>query len=422
MLIKIIKNSITQNKMRKSLTFLTCFLSTLLICTMLNITLSIAGAITKQLRSYGSNIIILPKGASFNIEVGNESFEPLKNSNYLPQNELHKIKEIFWQNNISAFAPFLEGKVFLNNQKEVLLSGTFFNKHILLEDEEDFHTGIKSLYPFLQIQGKWVEDDDLQNLMVGELLAQNNSLKLGDMIELQGKKFKIVGILKGEDKFLNKIVTSLALAQALFDKEGLYSRVEVSALTIPEDDLARKARTDVSSLNALEHDTWYCSAYVGSIAYQIQEELSGASAKPLNAISDAESFIVKKIQSLIGITSIICIVVGALAIYSLMSSSIHIRKKEIGLLKALGANNFEIYAIFAGENLILALLGACFGFICSIGLCQIIALNIFGYFINISLLSLILSLVFASLITLLGCFLALKNIINLQAKEVLYDR
>lgn len=432
MLFTMLKNSLFKNKVQKSLAFLTCFLATLLLCAMLNITLSIGNEFTKQLRSYGSNILVLPKGSSLSIEIGSQIYEPLKNKNYLNEEDLHSIKEIFWRNNITAFAPFLEGKIQFknpsNNQtQEALLSGTYFQKTLLIADEDDFSTGIKNLYPFLEVKGKWAKDDSLDEIMIGEDFAKNFNLKLGDTLILEALGAKknnvtIVGIILNGDKMSNKIISSLALAQNLLDKKGLYARAEVSALTIPENDLAQKARRDVSSLNQLEYDTWYCTAYVGSIAYQIEEDVKGASAKPLNAISDAESLIVKKIQTLLGVTSILCFIAASIAISSLMSAEIHRRKKEIGLLKVLGANTFQIYILFASENLVVAFIAAFFGFIFGIGLCELISLSIFGYFVDIAFVTLPLSLVFAGIITILGCLLPLKNIANLAPAEVLYGK
>ena len=205
-------------------------------------------------------------------------------------------------------------------------------------------------------------------------------------------------------------------------KPGVFAHAEVSALTIPEDDLSLKARRDTSALNQLEFDKWYCSAYANSIAYQIEEDFKGASAKPQTAITDAESLIISKIQSLMGLTALICLVVASIAIASLMSSEIHARKKEIGLLKVLGANAFQIYVIFASENLLVALLAAVLGFACGIGLSELIALSIFGYTIAASLLALPITLAFALAIVLLGCLFSLKDIVNLLPVQVLYGK
>lgn len=134
MRIKIVKNSIFQNKIQKSLALLTIFLATLLMATMLNLTLGIGNEITKELRSYGSNILVLPKGASLSVEVGNKIYEPLKNQNFLEESKLHTIKEIFWRNNINAFAPFLDTQVKIQtpnaNYENISLVGTYFDKAI----------------------------------------------------------------------------------------------------------------------------------------------------------------------------------------------------------------------------------------------------------------------------------------------------
>lgn len=431
MLAKMIINSIFKNKIQKFLAFLTCFLATLLLCTMLNITLSIGDEITKQLKSYGSNILVLPKGSSLSIEIGNELYEPLKNKNYLEEKDLYIIKDIYWRNNITAFAPFLDGKIEFQNEnstQKALIYGTYFQKAIKIKDDDDFITGIKSLYPYLQIEGKWAKDDS-DEVMLGEDFAKNNGLKINDTIKLIGennisKEAKIVGILLHTNpKMSNKIITPLNLAQELLDKKGLYASTEVRAFTIPESALSEKVRRlGEEKLDQLEYDKWYCSAYVGSIASQISDALPKADAKAVNAISDAQSLVVKKIQSLMAITCIISLIVASIAISSLMSSEIHRRKKEIGLLKVLGANTFQIYLLFASENLIIALIAAIFGFIFGIGVSEFISLGIFGYFINIAFIALPLSLVFAGLIAILGCLLPIKNITNLSPAGVLYGR
>ncbi|MDQ7994080.1 MAG: ABC transporter permease, partial [Propionicimonas sp.] len=65
------------------------------------------------------------------------------------------------------------------------------------------------------------------------------------------------------------VVAPLAVVQQLTGRAGAVGRVEVSALTTPDNELSRRAAQDPSSLSASEWETWYCTAYVSSIAYQI---------------------------------------------------------------------------------------------------------------------------------------------------------
>ncbi|MBF7046872.1 FtsX-like permease family protein [Campylobacter volucris] len=430
MQVKIVKNSIFQNKIQKFLAIFTIFLATLLISTMLNITLGIGNELAKELRSYGSNILVLPKGASLSVEVGNKIYEPLKNQNFLEENKLHTIKEIFWRNNINAFSPFLNSQITLktkeNSFNDVALLGTYFNKAIKIEDDDDFYAGIEELYKFAKIDGRYPKDDGLDEIIIGKDLAQKYHLNLNDEIKLVKNdktfKVKIVGIIDLVDEFSNKIITSLLLSQKILDKAGLFAKAEVSALTIPENDLAQKARRDVDSLDQLEYDQWYCTAYVSSIAYQIAEDFKGASTKVISAISDAESLIVNKIQSLMAVVSIICLIVASIAISSLMSADIFRRKGEIGLLKALGASTLQIYMIFVLEGIVIAFVGAIFGFIFGVIVSEFIALSIFSHTIVISWVILPLCVFFAVLIVLLGCLFSIKEISKLSTSEVLYGK
>lgn len=54
----------------------------------------------------------------------------------------------------------MEGKITIeNSQQKALIYGTYFQKAIKIKDDDDFITGIKSLYPYLAVQGEWAKDD-----------------------------------------------------------------------------------------------------------------------------------------------------------------------------------------------------------------------------------------------------------------------
>lgn len=413
MFFRIIKASILNSKDNKILAFLTILLSVSLIACMLNITLKIGDEVAKELRSYGSNIVVLPSSQNLSIEIAGKEYSPLKNEDYLNEKDLHKIKEIFWRNNIVAFAPFLSTKF-----NEFEITGTYFDKVIPIEGESDFKSGVATLYPFWVVDGRFPKDDSLDEVLVGERL----NLKLGEKLNLGEFEVKVVGILKNGDEMSDKIITSLNLVQKITDKAGLIAKAEVSAMTIPEDDLSVKARRDFESLDAVAYDKWYCSAYVSSIAYQITEDFPNATAKALLSVSETQSGITKKIQNLMAVVSILSLFISAICITSLLTSEIHRRKKEIGLLKALGAGNFMIYTQFATETFIVCVIASIFGAILGYILSFIIGYQIFGSPIGISFMVLPLSVIFGLLICIFGSILPLKSVIKLLPAEVLYGR
>ena len=413
MFLRIILASLKQNKDNRFLASLTIFLSVMLIACMLNITLKIGNEIAKQLRSYGSNIVVLPRANNLSIEINGREYSPLKNDVFLEEKYLYKIKEIFWRNNITAYAPFLSFK-----SDGFSLVGTYFNKNINISDEPDFRVGVENLYQFWVVDGRYPKDDSLNEALAGA----NLGLKIGDEIKLGEYQVKIVGILKESENEANKIIAPLALIQALSNKSGLIDKVEVLAMTIPENDLSIKARRNIDNLDSLEYDLWYCSAYVGSIAHQIEQEYPGASAKAVLSVSQTQSQISKKIQNLMAVISVLALIISSICITSLLSAQINKRKKQIGLLKALGASASSIYLLFVSEIFIVcifaSLLGALGGYILSF----LIAYKIFGAFIGISFMVLPLSVIFGLIICIFGSALPLKSVIKLLPAEVLYGR
>ncbi|WP_103602784.1 ABC transporter permease [Campylobacter concisus] len=426
MQLRMIKSSITGSKVQKTMAFITILLAALLIACMLNITLKIGDQVASELRGYGSNIVVLPRGESLSIEIEGKNFTPLKSQNLLPEADIYKIKEIFWRNNIVAFAPFLETKVKDAKGDEFSFEGTYFDKNIGLKDEPEFSTGVKSLYGFWGVEGAWPKDESMDEILVGDELAKAKNLKVGDKLSLVGKngtkEVSVVGILKGASDEAHKLIGSLKLAGDLSGHPGSYTKAEVSAMTIPENDLSLKARRNLDNLDSAEYDKWYCSAYAGSIAFQIEENLPNVSAKASLQVSDAESNIVKKIQSLMGIVSIIALVVSAIGITSLMTSEIYRRKKEIGLLKAIGASNFEIYALFASESLVVAFFAGITGAFLGYAISYVMSYIIFSHGIGIAWIVLPISVAFALLISVVGSLMPMRNVINLLPAEVLYDR
>lgn len=419
---RIIKGAIWGNKTQKGLAFLTIFLASSLIAAMLNLTLGVGDKIAKELRSYGSNIVVLPHGGSLSLEIEGQEFRPLQGETYLEESRLKSIKEIFWRNNIVGFAPFLEGRIKDKEGEVWALVGTYFDKNVPIADEPSYQTGAKILYPFWSVEGEWIEDDSMTEILLGEELAKNRGLKIGDTIWLGALELKVKGILHGFEEGNHKIIASLNLVQKLLDAQGKVSRVEVSALTVPENDLSIKARRDPEALDALEYDTWYCTAYVSSIAYQIEEEYKGASAKALMKVSDGESKVVKKIQSLMGVVTLLALLSASIGIASLMASEIHRRKKEIGLLKALGASSLSIYALFVSESLLVALLSGTLGGLAGYGISMLMALGIFGHTLGVSWIILPLTVSFALLVALFGSLLPMRGVVDLLPAEVLYGR
>ena len=170
--------------------------------------------------------------------------------------------------------------------------------------------------------------------MVGQKLAAKLGVKSGDIItgkDAAGrdKILKVSGILSGGGAEEEQIVAPLKLAQDLTDRAGRVSSVEVSAITTPENDLARKAAANPKALSQREYDIWYCTAYVGSIAFQIEEVIPGSVARPVRQIAESEGKILDKTQLLMLLITVLNLLSATLGVSNLISTNVSLDRKSV---------------------------------------------------------------------------------------------
>ena len=419
---------LVRQKKKLFLIALTVALGVSLATAMLNVMFDVGDKVNQELKAYGANLNIVPRGAA----LVNELYQ-LDNTDtqaaiqYIKQDDLVKIKMIFWAYNIVDFAPYLTTQVTVND-KPVTLIGTWFNKHLTIPTGDEVDTGMLAMKSWWSIEGNTMKDDNLQGVMVGESLATQLNLKLGDSLELisplTNKKVTLTvnNIFHSGGIEDSQLYVSLPVAQNLANKEGLVERVEVSALTTPENDLARKAAQDPNSLSRTEWDTWYCTAYISSIAYQLEELMPDVRVKAIMQVAESEGSILQKTQLLMLLLTVLSLICSALAISNLVTANVIERSTEIGLLKALGATNISVAMLILTEILIIALLGGMVGYFVGLGFAQIIGQTVFGSFVEPKMIIIPLVLIMVSMITLLGSLPALRIMMFLRPTDVLHGR
>ena len=392
---------------------------------MLNVMFDVGDKVNQELKTYGANIRVLPQSASIMSDMYG-----IENESFLREDELGKLKTIFWAFNIVVFAPYLEGKALLADGREIKVRGTWFNHHLALPTGEELDTGMVAMKKWWTVKGEWISDSKNEEgenpkVMVGSELAKKHGLKLGDTLSLstkttKEKSFTVSGIFDAggdEDEYA---YVNLSDAQKLFDKSGLISSIEVSALTTPDNDLARKAAQDPSALNQMDWDTWYCTAYVSSICYQIQEVISNSVAKAVRQVAESEGAILNKTQLLMLLITILSLIGSALGISNLVTASVMERSKEIGLLKAIGAYDGPISALILTEILITAVVGGVMGYFAGLAFAQIIGQSVFDSAIAIKVTVIPLVAILIFVVTLSGSLPSIRLLLSLKPAEVLH--
>lgn len=419
-----VKGALIRQRGRFFLIALTVALGVSLAAAMLNVMFDVGDKVNQELKAFGANITVAPKNASLLNDVygvGSDS----GHKEYLNEEDLGKIKTIFWTNNIVAFTPMLNGTVSVNGQN-VNLTGTWFNYHMTLPTGDAFDTGVEEMKSWWQIDGDWPKDNTDQ-VLIGQKLAESLQVKTGDILSYrradgtQGQ-FVIAGIVSGGGNEDNAILASLPVVQQALNLKGKVSEIEVSAITTPENDLARKAAANPERLSQAEREIWYCTAYVSSIAFQIEEVVNNSSARPVRQIAESEGKILDKTQLLMLLITVLSLISAALGVSNLVSANVMERSREIGLMKALGAKNYEVILMILTETLIAGIAGGIVGYFIGMGFAQVIGYTVFGSAIanNIIVVPIVGALMVA--VILLGSVPAIRTLLSLQPASVLHGR
>ncbi len=418
---RMISQSWRRNPRRKLLAVLTVFLAASLLSALMTLSIDIGDKMARELKSYGANIMIEPAEQAILPQLfGQREDNPLAGQSTLDEAELANITGIFWRNNIIGFAPLLAGEVEISSQR-VHVIGTFFDRNFPVPDEPTYRTGQKIISPYWQISGAW-PDDKRHEALVGAQLAQNAGWKPGIELTINGDKVTITGVLSSGGEEDNALVVPLQLAQKWLNLPAKVQSVRVSALTVPENELSRKAIQSPDALDAATYDLWYCTAYVSSISHQLEEAVSGSVARPIWQVAASEGIVIGKIQWLLMMATFAALIAAAMGIASLMTSTIIERAKEIGLMKALGAHNWQIGLLFYSEAILSSLMGGLAGCTAGWAMAQGIGHQLFGVPLAFSWIIVPSVLLISIVIALIGTWFPARRIACLFPVEVLYGR
>ena len=431
MFFRMIKGALFRQKSKMIMIAVTIALGASLATAMLNIMLDVEDKVNQELKAYGANITVVPKENSVLSDLYTLDGQEEAAAAHLNEDDLGKIKTIFWGFNILDFTPFVNTTVTLDNGDSVKLTGTWFNHHLALNTGEELDAGIHSLRSWWDVKnGQWLDeqkDGAANGAMVGTVLADRLGVSAGDTIHVKNangeKTLSVAGVYDSGGDEDEQIFTALPIAQELGNCREKIDSIEVSALTTPDNELAKKAATKgPSSLSPADYETWYCTAYVSSICYQIQEAIPDSVASPVRQVAESEGNILDKTQLLMILITILSLFGSALGISNLVTASVMERSNEIGLLKAIGARDYRISGIVLTEIIITAIVGGVAGYFMGSGFAQIIGQTVFNSSIEMKPMVIPIVAVLIVIVTLAGSIPAIRMLLRLRPAEVLHGR
>jgi putative ABC transport system permease protein len=378
MFLRILRKSLLKRKTRIFIAIISVIIGASVATALLSVSFDVSEKVGEEFRRYGANLLVVPESDTIDVGFPGVNFGSITEQRYINESELWKIRTIYWRNNVLGFTPLLYQVVKIGeepNQQDVVLVGTYFNKKIRIEepyspnDPDFFTTGIESISPWWSVEGSWIMDpDDSSGSMVGINVAEKLDLNIGDDYSIKYSEIynngqnetaynlTVTGIIESGGNEDDQVFVNLHIAQHITSRSDKVHTVQVSALC-----------------NACPVDTF---------AEEIEGKLSNIDARSVKQLVNAEMNILGKIENMMFMVTIIALLASALGVMTTMTTSVIERKKEIGLMKSVGAENKKIVSLFFSEASIIGIIGGISGFIIGVILSQFIGISVFNTFIN----------------------------------------
>ena len=432
MFLRMLRGSFLRRRRRKILAVLALSLGIGVSTASLMVAVDIGDKVGRELRSFGANIVVVPKADTLPLEIGGVDLRPMSEGSFLREDELPNLKTIFWRHHILAFAPFLYQTAVLPGGEPVVLVGTWFNHEFSLGDGSTFATGLPLVNETWEVEGAWPDDAPadvpdgvaLPQAVVGAALAERFGWQPGQEVEIRfgdGRAFRLTisgELATGGDED-RQILVPLHWLQQVTGHPGEFRRLQLSALVTPEDAFARQ---HPDSMTPADYDRWYCTPYVSSIALQVEEVLEGSDARAVHRVAQAETAILSRVERLLGLISLAALAGAGLAVLSTMTTTVLERRGEIALMKALGAANFLVGGVFVAEAVVLGLLGGLAGYFAGIKGADLIGQSVFGAAVEGKPALLPAMLALSCIVALFGVLLPLRQAERTNPALVLKER
>lgn len=263
----------------------------------------------------------------------------------------------------------------------------------------DFESARKTS-PYWSVTGEWPSGDD--EILIGSDIAEFTGLAGGSSITITGRAadgsrfsrdMTVSGVVRSgsvEDGF---IVMSLAALEAMTGNSGVADMAELSIAGTEEE--------------------------LDAIASSIRSNVPEVSPRLVKRVTQSETAVLSKLQALVVIVSSVVLVLTMICVATTMMTVVMERRREIGLKKAIGAENRSIAGEFLGEGVLLGFLGGVLGTAFGYVFAQAVCVNVFGRGIILDWKLLPLTIVVSIAVTVCACLLPVRRAVEVEPALVL---
>ncbi|MHB9111186.1 MAG: ABC transporter permease [Thermoleophilia bacterium] len=344
MLPRLITRSLRHRPGRALLIVLTLIMSLSLEAALLSLAMDIGEKNERELTAFGSNILLLPKDLADPAVSG----QSLDSQGHIDQSRLTALDGPV-DFPLAGYAPFLYNLADVNG-RQIVITGT------------DFAQALK-INPWWSVEGE-IPVKGSPGAILGKEAAAKLGLKAGDSLTVKegntATTLTLTGILVSGGSEDSQLMMELDQAQSISGLTGKVSVVEVSVLASEYQNLDR-------------------------VAASLDELVPGARAKAVKQVAEAGQNLLGKISLLMGLVTTLIIFISGLTVSASLANAVMERRREIGLMKSLGADGRVIVSAILGEALVLGAVAGPGGYLLGLVLAQAIGLSVFDTTVSIHL-------------------------------------
>lgn len=202
----------------------------------------------------------------------------------------------------------------------------------------------RSLRAFMLVEGRYLESDDTNSVLISRTFADELHIAVGETFLIPSvdgtTELTVVGILPAQIAAGNETIwVNLPEAQTMTNALGKVNAININTETTAME--ARRAEVQTNIESALGDQ------------YQVGTLLSGS-----------EMFASLELaQTMFNVFGVLALFMGGFIIFNTFRTIIAERRRDIGLLRALGANRRTVIGIIVAEGLLQGMIGTVLGLI-----------------------------------------------------------
>ena len=392
MYLKMVVSSLVRRSSRLIVAVLAIAIGATTLSGLVTIYYDIPRQLGREFRSYGANLVLLPRGDT-----------------KILRGDLEAVRRIIGGDRIVGMAPYRYQTVKINEQPYII-AGTDLDE-------------ARKNSPFWYVEGEWGTKDRPDQVMVGKEIARTLDLSLGDDFVVKGVKYGQSAVAS-QQTFSAEENVKKDVGTQYFSRK-LYVRGIITTGGAEEGFIF----TDVDMLNELIGDTFRgdvveCSvmadaAGLGTLSSAIEAELPNVQPRAVRRLTQSQDIVLGKLQALVYLVTIVVLLITMISVYTTMMAMVAERKREIGLKKALGAENGLIIGEFLGEGVLLGFIGGALGVLLGFEFAQQVSLSVFGRAIHFQWLLIPITIAVFIAITILASILPVRKVMDIHPAIVL---